>query len=41
MYLNMDQRLFLTIKALNVSKMKEEELALLIAHELSHYLLDH
>lgn len=41
MFMNLDQRFFLTIPILQLTSMREEQLALLIAHELSHYLLDH
>ena len=41
MFMNLDQRFFLTLPILKLSGMNEERLALLIAHELSHYLLDH
>jgi hypothetical protein len=41
MFMSPDQTLFLTINALSLSAQNEEALALLIAHELAHYLLDH
>lgn len=41
MFMNLDQRLFLTIPILKFAGMQEERVALLIAHELAHYLLDH
>ena len=41
MFMNMDQRLFLTIPLLQLTNMNEEQLALLIAHEMAHFLLDH
>lgn len=41
MLLNLDQRLYLTIPILKLANMKEEGVALLVAHELSHFILDH
>ena len=41
MFMNMDQRFFLTIQILQIAGMKEERIALLLAHELAHFLLDH
>ena len=41
MLLNLDQKLYLTIPVLKLASMKEEGVALLVAHELSHYVLDH
>ena len=41
MFMNLDQRLFVTIPILKLAQMKEEGVALLIAHELAHYILDH
>lgn len=41
MFLNMDQRLLLSIPIIKLSKMNEEQLALLVSHELAHFLLDH
>ena len=41
LFMNMEGTLFLTIKCLNVSEHDEAKLALLVCHELSHYLLDH
>lgn len=41
MYFNLDQRFFLTVPIVKLSQMKEENLALIISHELAHYLLDH
>lgn len=41
MYLGLDQRLMVTIQVLKLGGMREEDVALLLAHELSHYLLDH
>lgn len=41
MFLNMDQRLYLTIPILKLAEMKEEGVALLLAHELAHFVLDH
>ena len=39
--MSLDQTLFVTIKSLKVAGMDEAKLALLVSHELSHYLLDH
>lgn len=33
--------MFVTIETLKVADMKEEQVSLLIGHELAHYLLDH
>jgi predicted Zn-dependent protease len=41
LFMNFDRTLFITSKALDVTAMDEGELALLIGHELSHYLLEH
>ena len=41
MYLGLDQRLLVTIPVLKLGGMREKDVALLLAHELSHYLLDH
>jgi len=41
MFMNLDQRFFLTIPLLKLTDMSEEKLAVLISHELAHYLLDH
>lgn len=39
--MNLDQTFFVTIAALKIAQMDEAKLALLISHELSHYLMDH
>jgi len=41
MFMNLDQTFFVTIAALKIAQMDEAKLALLISHELSHYLMDH
>ena len=41
MFMSPDQTLLLTVQTLSIANQSEEALALLIAHELSHYLLDH
>ena len=41
MFMNLDQRFFLTIPVLQLTDMNEERLAVLLSHELAHYLLDH
>ena len=41
LYMNSDQTFYVTIKALQLAEMNEEKLALLVCHELGHYLLDH
>lgn len=41
MYLNLNQKFYLSIKILELSNMNEEALALLISHELAHFLLEH
>ncbi|TNV83821.1 hypothetical protein FGO68_gene14586 [Halteria grandinella] len=41
MFFNLDQRFFLSSSLLDLSSLSEPHLALLLSHELSHYLLDH
>ena len=41
LFMNFDRTLFITSKALDVTAMEEGELALLLSHELAHYLLEH
>lgn len=41
LFMNFNKTLFITTKALEVTGMVEEELALLVSHELAHYLLEH
>lgn len=41
MFMNFDQTLFVTSQMLKVAQMNEAEVALMISHELSHYLLEH
>ena len=41
LWMNFDQRLFVSIAALNLAKMDEAKLGLLVSHELAHYLMDH
>ena len=41
LWMNLDQTFYITISALRLSEMDEAKLALLISHELAHYLLDH
>jgi len=41
MFMNLDQRFFLTIPILQLTDMNEERLAVLLSHEMAHYLLDH
>jgi len=40
MFMSPDKSFFITVAALSLAK-TEEQLALVVAHELSHYLLDH
>ena len=40
-WLCLDQTFFITITALKVAGMDEAKLALLVSHELAHYLMDH
>jgi Zn-dependent protease with chaperone function len=40
MFMNLDQTLFITTKALEVTNLQEPELMLLLTHELAHYLLE-
>ena len=41
LWMNLDQTFYITISALRLTEMDEAKLALLISHELAHYLLDH
>ncbi len=41
LFMNFNRTLFITSKALDVTAMEEDELALLVSHELAHYLLEH
>ena len=41
LWMGLDQTLFVSIAALKVSDMDETKLALLVSHELAHYLMDH
>ena len=41
MFLNLDTRFFISSPILNLAAPSEEAMALLVAHELAHYLLDH
>lgn len=41
LFMSPDQTFFLTVNALSLSIQDEQALALLISHELAHYLLDH
>ena len=41
LFLNFDGTFFVTIKSLKICEFSEEKLALLIAYEMAHYLLDH
>ena len=41
LFMNLDQTLFITIAALKLAEMDESKLALLVSHELAHYLMDH
>ena len=41
LFMNVDQTFFLSVQVIKTCDMREEELALLICHELAHYLLDH
>eukprot|EP00347_Sterkiella_histriomuscorum_P010065 403338818 len=41
MFMSTDQTLFLSSQILKQGDMQEEQVALLLCHELSHYLLDH
>jgi hypothetical protein len=40
MFMGTDRTFFITVAALSLAK-TQEQLTLLVAHELSHYLLDH
>lgn len=41
LWMGLDQTLFVSIAALKVADMDEAKLALLVSHELAHYLMDH
>ena len=41
LWMGLDQTLFVSIAALKVSDMDEAKLALIVSHELAHYLMDH
>lgn len=41
LFMNLDQTFYITIAALQISEMDEAKLALLVSHELAHYLMDH
>lgn len=41
LFFNSDLKFYLTLKCHKLANYTEEKLALLICHELSHYLLDH
>ncbi|CDW80167.1 m48 family [Stylonychia lemnae] len=41
MFMNVDNKLYVSVNVLKIAEMKEEQVALLICHELAHYILDH
>ncbi len=41
MFMNLDQKFYVSVAVLRATGMREEELALMLCHELAHYLLDH
>jgi len=41
MFLNTDQTFFVSSRCLKMAEDSEEMLALLLCHEISHYLLEH
>ena len=41
MFMSLDHTLFVTIATLKLASMDEAKMALLISHELAHYLMDH
>ena len=41
LFMNLDQTLFISTEAIEVANKDEHQLSLLLAHELSHYLLEH
>ena len=41
LFFNLDQTFYITITALQLAEMDEAKLALLVSHELAHYLMDH
>ena len=41
MFFNFDNQFYITHKCLSLAENEEKKLALLICHELAHFLLDH
>ena len=41
LFMSLDQTMFVTVATLTISGMDEAKLALIVANELSHYLMDH
>ena len=41
MFMNLDRTLYFTIAALKMAQMDEAKVALLVSHELAHFLMDH
>ena len=41
LFMSTDQTLFINVAALRNAHMDEAKLALLVSHELAHYLMDH
>ena len=39
--MSLDMTMFVTVATLKIAGMDEAKLALLISHELAHYLMDH
>ena len=41
LWMSLDQTIFVTVAALRIAEMDEAKLALIVSHELAHYLMDH
>ena len=41
LFMSLDMTMFVTVATLKIAGMDEAKLALLISHELAHYLMDH
>ena len=41
LFMSLDQTMFVTVATLTISGLDEAKLALIVANELSHYLMDH
>ena len=41
LFMNLDRTLYITVAALKMAQMDESKVALLVSHELAHFLMDH